>query len=101
MTEKVDFITGCPVKGCNNSKKTIVWEHSNCGGKELLNEKGYIECKKCGKTFSILNCKFNCSNHQSEKPDFHTLSEIFSFASSLNGWNNDFLKRLLNNLVVN
>lgn len=101
MTEKVDFITGCPVKGCKNSKKSIEWIHSSCGGKESLDEKGYIECKKCGKKFSILNTTFNCNNHESEKPDFHSLSEIFTLASSSNEWKNDFLKSLLNNIIVN
>ena len=102
MTEKtVDFITGCPVKGCKNAKKSIVWEHSKCGGIETINEKGFIECKKCGKKFSILNTTFNCEDHESEKPDSHSLSEILTLASSLNGWNNDFLKSLLNNVAVN
>ena len=33
---KIDFISGCPVFGCGNSKKKLNWRHYNCNYRETI-----------------------------------------------------------------
>ena len=55
------FVSGCPA--CGN-RELNTWEHSNCGGKEEIDENGNIYCLKCKKNVGfILDMRFKCSGH--------------------------------------
>ena len=99
MTEKIDFITGCPVRGCDNSHKANRWEHANCGGKEWIDEEGYIECKKCGKKFFLLNSTFKCERHNYEDPDFQSIIRTLSSLSLFNSCSEKFIHNLISNIM--
>ncbi len=67
--DEVDFICGCPGKGCKNERGDIKWTHTDCGKYEKLNDKGIVRCltgRYC------LNCpivclQFKCGKHDDYK----------------------------------
>jgi hypothetical protein len=70
MTEiitEVDFISPCPVQQCVNKQKSYRWIHTDCGGREKLNDEGNLRCLKCGKVGPFIDWKFNCGDHDYEK----------------------------------
>ena len=62
MSEEVDFICGCPVKGCTNEKSNIHWTCSKCGSYEKINEEGIVRCLKS----NCLKCPLVCLNFKCE-----------------------------------
>ena len=101
MSEKIDFITGCPVEGCDNRYNLISWNHTGCGGEEWIDEYGYIECKKCSKKFKLIETNFQCNgNHDSKKPV--NASDIIRCLSSMTlsqGINSRFAQKLMMNII--
>ena len=99
--EEVEFITKCPVDGCDNNED-IHWVHSECGEKEYINSDGIIICSKCGDRTSFFNRIFKCQKHGDyKKPSISLLRLIESFSNlgksrAINSQR--FLAKLINNL---
>ena len=66
LTE-IDFISPCPVQQCVNKAKTYRWIHSECGGREKLNEQGILRCLKCSTKGEFVDWKFDCGEHDYEE----------------------------------
>ena len=60
---EIDFITGCPISGCGNSDKKLVWTHADCGNKETINDQGIVRCIKCGNLGEFFLLKYKCDRH--------------------------------------
>jgi len=98
--EVVEFITKCPVDGCDNNED-IHWVHSGCGEKEYINSDGKIICSKCGDRTSIFDQKFKCQKHGDYKQpiSFSRLIESFLNLGKLRTINSQiFLAKLVSNL---
>lgn len=98
MSDKVDFISGCPAIDCENSKKKFIWEHSFCGGKEWIDEKGNIECKECHTKDLLISWRFKCKGHNDYREvdkNEMKICEILSVNASLEKGNKKFKSRLL------
>lgn len=100
--EVVEFISKCPVDGCNN-QEDINWVHKGCSYKEYINSLGQITCTQCGSKFGFYESTFDCGKHQNYKPptkDPQRLIAAFAILGRLkNGGGKKFLKKLLNNLI--
>ena len=98
--EVVEFITQCPVDGCDNYEE-IHWVHSGCGEKEYINSDGIIICSKCGDRTSFFNRIFKCQKHGDYKPpsiSLYRLIESFSNLGKSRAINSQrFLAKLINN----
>lgn len=98
--EVVEFITKCPVDGCDNNEE-IHWVHSGCGEKEYINSDGIIICSKCGDRTSIFDRKFKCQKHGDYKPPSSSLSRLIgaflNFGNSRAANSQIFLAKLVNN----
>ena len=44
---EIDFIAPCPNVNCSRHYILFNWEHSDCGGKFKLTDKGVVRCEKC------------------------------------------------------
>ena len=68
MSEEVDFICGCPSKGCTNEKSNIHWTCSKCGSYEKINEEGIVRCLKsnCLKC-PLVRLNFKCGVHTDQR----------------------------------
>lgn len=96
MVEKVDFISGCPVFGCSNSKSHFEWVHSKCGGHEWLDQEGNIECKKCSQKDMLIAWKFKCMGHSDYREvNNEKICEILSISASLEKGSKKFKSKLL------
>ena len=96
MSEKVDFISGCPGFGCDNSKKAYTWKHKNCGGTEWLDENGYLECKVCHLRDILISWKFKCNGHSDFRDvNREKICEILSMTASLEKGSKKFKKKIL------
>lgn len=94
--EKVDFISGCPAYGCNNSKNLYNWVHKGCEGKEWLDENGYLTCKKCGVEDILIAWKFKCNGHSDfREVNKEKICEILSMCASLETGNRKFKRKML------
>lgn len=100
--EVVEFISKCPVEGCNN-EKDINWVHAGCNLKEYINSEGDIICTDCEKKFGFYEAAFNCGSHENYKPaskNAQRLIAAFAIMGRLkNGGGKKFLKKLMNNLL--
>ena len=98
--EVVEFITKCPVDGCDNNED-IHWVHSGCGEKEYINYDGIIICSKCGDRTSFFNRIFKCQKHGDyKKPsrDCQRLIAAFSILVSKTQ-TRKFIRKLISNLL--
>ena len=98
--EVIEFITQCPVDGCDNNEE-IHWVHSGCGEKEYINSDGIIICSKCGDRTSFFDRKFKCQKHVDYKPpsrDSCRLITAFSILVSKTQARK-FMRILINNLL--
>ena len=99
MSEKIDFISGCPVEGCVNRKKLIRWKHNGCGGEMWIDEYGYIECKKCSKKFKLTEMEFRCDgNHDLKKVNVFEIIRWLSMAGNSQEFNESFVYNIINNI---
>lgn len=96
MAEKVDFISGCPAFGCDNSRKSYEWVHHNCGGKEWLDYDGFVQCKNCSLRDMLISWKFRCSGHSDfREVNKEKICEILSISASLEKGSKKFKSKLL------
>jgi len=94
-SEKIDFISECPAINCNNLKK-YEWSHGKCGGKEWLNDEGYLICKACYQNGPLISWKFRCGEHSDfRETNKEKICEILSIAASIESGNRKFKARLL------
>ena len=100
--EVVEFISKCPVDGCNN-QEDINWRHKGCSNKEYINADGQIYCTQCEHKFGFYDATFDCGKHENYKPpsrDPQRLIAAFAILGRLkNGGGKKFLKKLLNSLI--
>ena len=101
MSEKIDFITGCSVEGCDNRNELIRWAHTGWGGEEWIDEYGYIECKKCSKKFKLIKTTFHCNGiHISKKPvDESDIMRCLHPMTISQGVDRRFVRKLMMNIV--
>ena len=97
---EVDFVCGCPVDGCKNSKERFTWVHSGCGGYERLSEYGILRCVRCGRSSELVNWRFNCGAHDFLPASLQGLLSAFSIMGGLQGISMTFLTNL-NQSVLN
>lgn len=98
MSEEVDFICGCPAKGCNNGREDIHWTHAKCGNYEKMNDKGIVRCLKNNCLECPLVClQFRCGVHN----DFRKFDPIVAYrivgqisSLDLNGVGRQFVREL-------
>jgi hypothetical protein len=84
MSNKIEFISGCPGFGCNNTKVAFTWVHSNCGGYEWLFDDGNVKCKKCNLELPLISWKFACKGHSDyREANKQKICEILSISASL------------------
>lgn len=96
MAEKVDFISGCPAFGCNNGRESYTWVHHKCGGRETLDNKGYVQCKNCNLRDILISWKFRCTGHSDfREVNKEKICEILSICSSIEKGSKKFKSRLL------
>ena len=96
MTEKVDFISGCPAFNCDNGRKSFTWVHHKCGGREWLDKEGYVQCKNCYLRDMLISWKFSCSGHQDfREVNREKICEILSISASLESGSKKFKSKLL------
>ncbi len=96
MADRVEFISGCPAYGCDNGRKSYNWEHHNCGGKEWLDQNGYLECQKCHLRDILISWKFRCNGHSDfREVNKEKICEILSIASSIEKGSKKFKAKLL------
>ena len=43
------------------------WVHTDCGGREKLNDLGSIRCLKCGGKAPFMDWEFDCGEHDFKK----------------------------------
>jgi hypothetical protein len=97
MTEKVDFVSGCPAFNCDNGRKSFNWVHHNCGGHEWLFNDGYVKCKNCNLSDMLISWKFKCTGHSDfREVNREKICEILSMCASLEKGSKKFKKNLLN-----
>jgi hypothetical protein len=100
--EVVEFISKCPVEGCNN-ELDINWNHVGCSSKEYINSEGDIICTECKRKFGFYEAVFNCGSHENYKPPSKNpqrLIAAFAIMGRLkSGGGKKFLKKLMNNLL--
>ena len=99
--EVFEFITRCPVDGCNNYEE-INWNHTGCGKKEYINQYAEIICSVCKKKMRIFDINFNCGKHVEGKPpskDVQRLVAAFEPLYKHNNGKRHIIKRLLTNLI--
>ena len=64
MSEEVDFICGCPGKGCTNERGDIHWKHDDCDNYEKINDEGIVRCLKDNCLECPIVClQFRCGVH--------------------------------------
>ena len=100
--EVVEFISKCPVEGCNN-ENNINWRHVGCNKKEYINSEGVIICTDCSKKFGFYEATFNCGSHENYKPASKNPQRLITAFAMLgrltSGGGKKFLKKLMNNLL--
>ena len=100
--EVIEFVSKCPVDGCNNDKE-IHWRHSGCDEKEYINSEGIIICTVCGHRIGFYDYTFRCQIHQNYKPpsrDSQRLIAAFAMIGRFSrGPRKKFIRKLLNNLI--
>lgn len=99
MTQRIDFISACPAINCNNLSKNE-WSHSKCGGNQWLDDKGFVECKKCKQNAPLISWKFRCKGHcDFRQTNKEKICEILSISSSIESGNRKFKARLLRSVA--
>ena len=98
--EVVEFITQCPVDGCDNYEE-IHWVHSGCGEKEYINSDGIIICSKCGDRTRFFDRKFKCQKHGDYKPPSRDGQRLIAAFSNLvpKTQTKKFIRALMFNLL--
>lgn len=95
MSQKIDFISACPAINCNSIKKNE-WKHKDCGGRQWLDDKGFVECKICTKRAPLISWKFKCKEHSDfQETNKEKICEILSISASIESGNRKFKARLL------
>ena len=61
---KIDFISGCPVSGCSNSKKKLTWRHYNCDYRETIDSEGVVRCNNGHTLGEFFLLKYKCGGHE-------------------------------------
>lgn len=98
MEKEIDFISGCPVKGCKRYADEIYWKHSGCGGHETLDVFGQLKCNKCSVEDHLMNWKFDCGVHDDGfQPGFYQgFLDALSVLAKVKGAEK-FVKKLVKN----
>ena len=101
--EVVEFISKCPVDGCNNTND-INWRHVGCGDKkEYINSNGEIICTDCNLKFGFYETSFNCGSHENFKPPSKNPQKLIAAFAMLgrlkSGGGKKFLRKLMDNLI--
>ena len=94
---EIDFITGCPIAGCDNASSKLVWTHKKCGNKEKINDQGIVRCIKCGNLGEFFLLRYNCDRHNGYQYGNYT-----AFAAALSvlaNFNVDFSVKLTEKLL--
>ena len=98
MSDEVDFICGCPTKGCTNTREDIRWKHATCHTYEKINDEGMVKCLKNNCLDCPIVClQFKCGHHDDYKDfDPQTAFRIVGQLSSLDlsGKGKKFLRNL-------
>ncbi len=98
MTKKVDFIAGCPIKGCPNKKEEIHWKHKIeiCGAYEIIEESGYVRCKSGHDLGYFYELFYRCSGHHDFKQGdgYQSYYSMLSIISDIPG-NSEFVDKLI------
>lgn len=98
-SQKIDFISECPAFNCNNLEK-VEWVHNKCGGKQWLNDEGYVICKKCEIYAPLISWKFKCQKHYDFRDaNKEKICEILSISASIESGNRKFKAKLLKSIA--
>ena len=95
---KVNFVTGCPISGCQNNRERIYWRHEGCNGSFKIDVYGDLECQKCNCKFNITNAWFNCGNDSimfSRRSNLRRDNILMCLSSLNNDADEFFMKRLI------
>ncbi len=98
MLRKIDFISGCPVAGCENSKAKLDWSHEDCGYRETINENGIVECKNGHNLGEFFLLKYKCNGH-SNGFQYGNFSAFAAALSVIAEFNTDFSAKLTEKLL--
>ena len=80
---EIDFISPCPVQECVNKNKSYRWIHSDCGGREKLNDEGNLRCLKCATKGKFVDWKFNCGDHDYKEVSAQGVSHALAVMAQL------------------
>ena len=80
---EIDFISPCPVQQCINKNKSYRWIHSDCGGREKLNDQGKLRCLKCDTKGDFIDWKFNCGDHDYESASAQGVAHALAVMAQL------------------
>jgi hypothetical protein len=99
MSDEVDFICGCPGKGCTNERGDIKWKHRACGCYEKINDEGIVRCLNSSNCLEcpIVCLQFKCGVHDDYKEfDAQQAYRIIGQISNLNlsGVGKQFIRNL-------
>lgn len=100
MSEKVEFITACPILTCPRSRDIndpCHWVHSSCDYHETIDDEGMIRCKRCGLLGCFIQLEYKCRLHDtfySPKTE-QEFSAMLSILSTLPGVSRPFTKKLM------
>jgi hypothetical protein len=94
---ELDFITGCPISGCDNARSKLAWTHDNCGSKEKINDQGIVRCIKCGNLGEFFLLKYKCSRHNGFQ--YGNYSAFSAALSVLAEYEPDFSSKLTDKLL--
>ena len=94
----INFIAGCPVKGCPNRKEEIHWRHNTdkCGSYETIDDDGYVKCK-CGHYVGYFyKIYYRCSGHHDYQlgENYQSYYSMLSIISDIPG-NSEFVDKLI------
>ena len=94
----INFIAGCPIKGCPNKKEEIHWVHNKniCGYYETIDEDGFIRCNNGHELGYFYELEYRCYGHHDFKTSniYQSYYSMLSILSDIPG-NSDFVDKLI------
>ena len=78
----MDFIMGCPVKGCSKNKELITWR-CECGETETIDSDGIVKCKKGHNNGEFFRIRYDCKDgHGHQYGGFSSFLAAISICSN-------------------